>query len=391
MSLEAIQKALDTQGEQLSAKFSEYEKTMAASGTVSEGLKADLNAMAGDYESLKAEQTKMSDAMAALAAKGVTAQQEAVAQTMGQEFTKSASFDAFKTGQSNKARFDFQNNTIVSGNDNSIVPLQTLPGIVAGAFRSLTLLDIIPVGTASGNTVHYTRELLSTQNAAETAEGAQKPESVLTFEGVDTPVRTIAHFIKVSKQVLDDAPALQSYIDTRLAHGARNRLEAQILNGDGTGMNLSGILAAGNHTNVVAQAGDTGFDYANRLKYGVAAADYNADAVVVNPADWGNLERLKDADGRYIGRDALGYLQNGLVPTIWGLPVVASNNVPVGKMICFATDAMMYWQREGVAVEMFEQDGDNVQKNLLTIRAEMRGAFSVFRPAAVNAGTIAPA
>lgn len=186
--------------------------------------------------------------------------------------------------------------------------------------------------------------------------------------------------------------ALGSYIDRRLRHGVQNRLQTQIVNGNGTSPNISGILDAGNYTSLSAATGDNKFDFANKAKYKVVEAEYEPTVYLINPQDWGEMERLKRGTGDegYVGGDGgvISYLQNGLQPTLWGLPVIASNAVPQGTLICLASDAVMMWQRQGVVVEVFEQDGDNVQKNLLTVRAEMRGAFSVFRPAAVVAGTL---
>lgn len=385
-----IKNILDAQGKELGEKFKHYETELKETGSVAASVKADLKAMADDFKSVQ-------DQMTTLMQKGVKLEQPEMPKSMGAQFVESDSFKNYKSGAANKAKMEFKNTiTGEAGSpaepSNAIVPLQTMPGIIGGAFRQLRIMDVIPKGAASGNTIHYTRENLFTNNAAERAEGVLKPESVLTFEGVDAPVRTIAHFLKVSKQVLDDAPALQSYIDTRLRYGVNLRIEQQVLNGNGTSPNLSGILDTGNFTSLTAATDDNDFDFANRAKYTVIASDYMPSAYLINPADWGRMERLKvgvTGDARYIGADGVvGYLQGGLVPTLWGLPVIASNSVPAGTLVCLSSDATMFWQRQGTVVEIFDQNEDDVEHNLLTIRAEARGAFTVFRPAAVVAGTL---
>jgi len=190
---------------------------------------------------------------------------------------------------------------------------------------------------------------------------------------------------------MDDAPQVATYIDQRLRHGILNRLQTQVVNGNGTSPNIAGILASGNSTTVTAGTGDNAIDFASKLKYAVIAAEYTPNVYFINPADWGKIERIKKGtgDASYVAADGVvSYLNNGLTATLWGLPVVASNAVPAGTLICASSDAMMLWQRSGVVVEAYEQDDDNVQKNLVTIRAEMRGAFSVFRATAVQKGTI---
>lgn len=394
---EDIKTALQALEGKLGEKFTSYEAQLKETGSVSAKVSADLKAMSEDHDKLTKEMAALTDQLTAIQQKGVKMDKGQKPQSLGEQFVNSDAFKNYRNGSANKAKIEFQNNTIIGEGGSpqnptdDIVPKQYMPGIVGGAFRPLQILDAIPTGTATGNTVHYTRELLYTNAAAETAEGGQKPETTLTFEGVDTPVRTIAHFLKVSKQVLDDAPALRTYIDTRMSYGVRLRAEQQVVNGNGTSPNLSGILDSGNFTSLTAASADNDFDFANKAKYKVVESDYVPSVYMINPSDWGRMERLKKGtgDASYIGQEgAIGYLQNGLVPTLWGLPVIASNSVPAGTLICLSSDATMFWQRQGVTVEIFDQNEDDVEKNLLTIRAEMRGAFTVFRPAAVVAGTL---
>lgn len=315
-------------------------------------------------------------------------QGKAPVETLGQLVIKSDAYKQFAAGNSTKMVFA---NTITGQegsppeNSRTIVPAQRLDGIVGGAVRALRIRDIVPQGNTTSNAVEYTRELLFTNAAAETAEGAAKAEATLTFELVSCPIRTIAHFLRVSKQVLDDAPALASYIDTRLRYGVDLRYDAQILNGAGTGQNLSGMTKSGNHTAFTPVTGDTQLDSINRAIYLAYAGDYAPTAVIMNPADWGNIERLKDSQARYI----IGAPASAIGPYLWGLPVVISNAMTAGKFLTAAFDiAYQVWNRQGTTVEMFEQDADNVTKNLLTVRAENRGALATYRPASAYYGSL---
>ena len=105
--------------------------------------------------------------------------------------------------------------------DGVLVQADRLPGIVGGAFRPLTILDFVNRIPTTSNATEYVRENVFTNNASETAEGVAKPESDLTFELKTANVKTIAHFIRLSKQVMDDQPALEGYIDRRLRHGVK--------------------------------------------------------------------------------------------------------------------------------------------------------------------------
>ena len=309
--------------------------------------------------------------------------------SLGESFATSDEFKAFAEGRTSKARLEIKNTiTGQSGspaaNSDTIVAPQRQVGIVSGAFRTLRIRDVMPSGTTSSNLVEYTRELAFTNSAAETAEGATKPEAALTFELVSAPVKTIAHWLKLSKQVMDDAPALASYVDTRLRYGVDLRIDQQLLNGNGSGQNIGGLAKAGNHTAFTPSSGDNAIDSINRAIYAVAAADYNATAIILNPADWGAIERTKTNDDAYV----FGAPQK-LAPTLWGLPVIATNTMTQGKFMVGAFDmAAQVWNRQGTVVEMSEADDTNFQKNLVTVRAEARLALAIYRPASIQYGDL---
>lgn len=310
-------------------------------------------------------------------------------QSLGVLVTKSEAYKQFASGATNKMRIEANTITGQDGvpaeNSNILVPTMRVPGIVPGAFRSLRIRDLLPSGVTDSNLIEYTRELAFTNDAAETSEGELKPESDLTFELASSPVRTIAHWIKVTRQVMDDAPALASYIDNRLRYGVELRIDQQLLNGNGTNPNISGMTDAGNFTAFTPTAGDTALDSINRAKYQIFGADYAPTAIIMNPADWGAVERLKGTDDRYVVGDPLGMVG----PVLWGVPVVVTNNMAAGDFLVAATDiAYQVWNRQGVTVEMTESNDTDFVKNLITIRAEARLALAVYRPASVRYGAL---
>ena len=255
----------------------------------------------------------------------------------------------------------------------------------------MTILPTVDQVQASSNVIFYSRELAFTNNAAGQTEGVAKAESDLTFEEVTKTIQTIAHFLKVSRQSLDDSTFLASYIDRRMGHGVLNKTEFQIVNGDGTGKNFSGWLATGNSTVVSPLLTTDIFGLTNKLKYAVIESDYMADFFYFNPTDWSTMEttRRGTGDAAFVGASgAISDVNNCLNPILWGLPVVVSNNIPQGTIICKSRDASAYADRQDVTVEMFEQDGTNVQTNLITVRGENRGAELNFVPAAIVTGLI---
>lgn len=258
-------------------------------------------------------------------------------------------------------------------------------GIMQPAVAPFFIRTIIPVGRTSSNAIEYIRETGFSNNAAPVAEGAEKPESNLTIEKVSTPVRTIAHWIRVSNQILADAPMLESYLNNRMLWGLSYVEEQQILAGDGTGENILGIIPqATAFDNARRKATDTEIDTIRRAMTQVRLAEYRADVIILNPADWENIELQKTTDGAYIWANPAG-LQG---PTLWGLPVIETTAVEEGEFIVGALRmAAQIWDREEAKIELFREDRDNVIKNLVTIRAEERLALEVTRPEAIIYGT----
>ena len=369
-TIESKQKEIDAM---LQTAGTESKAAVEAAEKVAQELKALGDRML-EVEQKSAEQVKMG---------------KETPKTLGESFAASDEFKSFVEGRTSKARVELKN-TITGqagsplANSSVIVSPQRQAGIVGGAFRQLRIRDVLLSGTTNSNLVEYTRELAFTNNAAETAEAATKPESALTFELAEAPVKTIAHWLKLSKQVMDDAPALASYVDTRLRYGVELRIDQQLLNGNGTGQNIAGMTKSGNYTAFTPVSGDNAIDSINKAIYAVQAADYAPTAIVLNPADWGAIERTKSTTGEYEFAPNMM-----LAPTLWGLPVIVTNTMTAGKFMVGAMDiAYQVWNRQGVTVEMSENDDTNFQKNLVTVRAEARLALAVYRPASVQYGSL---
>lgn len=319
------------------------------------------------------------------------------AASVGQLFANSAEFKAVlpANGAPVMAGFNFsmeiQANTITgqSGspvvNDDALVPIDRRGGIVPGAFRILRIADFLPRIPTTSNQWQFVRELLFTNNAAEVAEGVTKAESVLTFEDATVAIRTIAHWLKASNQILADAPALAAYIDGRLRYGVDAREDSQLITGNGTGQNISGMTTSGNYTAFTPTTGETAIDSLNRAKYAIIGADYLPTGAILNPSDWGTIERLKEATtGGYLVGNPFGTI----MPMMWGVPVITSNNMTATKFhMADYTTSYEYVERQSTVVQV-GLDGNDFTKNLVTIRAEKRAALATIRPASTRFGSL---
>lgn len=344
--------------------------------------KAEVQALA---EKLKASEDRQESMMTELAQKMTSSKVEAPAESAGQEFVKSEKFKQLLAGNTQRARIEVKN-TVTSGST-TVFPQQQ-PGVIRGNFLPLTIRELFRAIPVSSNMVNSLREASWTNDAAEVSQGASKPESDVTFEQYNVPITTVAHWIKVSNQLLQDAPAITAYIDSRLRDGLAQRIDAQLLNGNGTSPNLSGLTDSGNFTAYTATSGDLLVDAINRAKYALWATGNAPDTVIVNPADWGAMERTRELysagnKGEYLyGMPGMSAATNP-----FGVQVVMSNHMTAGKFLIGAINqSAVLYTRQGATIEMGYINAD-FTNNLVTIRAEERLGLGVDRPAGILYGS----
>lgn len=280
------------------------------------------------------------------------------------------------------------NTTVGAGRSagTSLVPGMRVPGIVAPPNRQLTIRDLLAPGQTSSSSVEYVKEVGFTNNARPVTETTTKPKSDITFNLVSTPVRTIAHIFKASRQIMDDAPGLASYINARGTYGLKYVEETQLLTGDGTGQNLNGIVPqATAYAPSFNPDNEQAIDRIRLAILQVVLAEYPASGVVLNPVDWAKIELTKDGEQRYIVGNAL----SPIGPTLWNLPVVQTQAMAAGEFLtgAFNLGAQIY-DRMGVEVMLSTENSTDFETNMLTLRVEERLALAVYRPEAFVAGDI---
>ena len=230
-----------------------------------------------------------------------------------------------------------------------------------------------------------------TNNAKAVAENTTKPYSDIAFAEKITPVRTVAHLFKAAKQILDDMPQLQSTIDAELRYGLKYVEEQEILFGDGTGAHLDGIVPqASAFAAAFAVAQQNGIDDLRLAMLQAQLARFPASGHVLHFIDWAKIELTKDSLGRYILANPAALAG----PTLWGLPVVATEAAAFqGKFLTGAFNAgAQIFDREDANVVISTENADDFEKNMISIRCEERLALAVKRPEAFIYGSFtAPA
>lgn len=381
--LAQIQKAIEESQGKMQTLFDAQKKEIAETGQISKQLQGDLQTV---QDELKSAGTRLFDLEQKLT-KG--------AEDPGEKksFAERTAEDLMKgwDGKSSKVDVKSFNKVLGSGaaSAGALVEPQRNAGILMPGLRRLTIRDLLAQGRISSNSLEYVRENVFTNSAAPVAEGNLKPESNLTFTKETMSVKTIAHWIQASRQIMDDAPALESYVNNRLMYGLALVEEGQLLNGDGTGDNLLGLKqVASDYDAALNAAGDTMADQIAHAIFQTSESEFEASGIILNPRDWHAIALLKDADGRYIFGGPAAFAAR----VMWGLPVVATKAQPQGQFTVGGFDlASQIWDRMDATVEVSREDRDNFVKNMVTILCEERLGVAHYRPTAIIDGTFTPA
>lgn len=301
-----------------------------------------------------------------------------------------------KAGQLKEVRMAVKASDMTTGNTytGEVIQPDYLGGVKFDPDRPSHIRQFIPSAPTSSDTVKYIVETAYEDGTSGQVEGQKKGQSDFGVEAKSAEVKTRATFIKVSRQMLDDTPWLTSYINQRIPKKLFIDEDNQILYGDGTGENVEGISEVAQSYSLVLDA-DKISNRFDVLTNAVAQArtangEYMADRILVNPIDYWNEALAKGTDGHYIHSDNI---RTGNAPLrVAGVMVapntaVASGDFFVGDFLLGATLS----RRQGITIGFFEQDEDNVQRNMVTVRVEQRFALPIHNPSAFVYGDFATA
>lgn len=365
-----------------------------------EGIRAKLAGLDGDLsmsDFIDAEPEEVASRMekARTGARG--------RKTVGQHFTESKNYtELMATAPGGrfreKQRIDsgaVQLKTLVTGGSETSAGALIVPdfiGLQAGLDqfqRPLNVRGLLTPSTTVGDTVEYVQVTSTTNNAAPVAESTTtatpgspspatgvKPESALTLDKKTTLVKTFAHWIPATTRALSDAGQIRTLIDAFLMYGLQEELEDEIVNGDATGENFDGITHVSG-TQTLDTTGMNMLQAIRRTRTLVRVVGRSiASAYLMHPYDWERADLLVDNNGRYYfgGPAQLGQ------PQIWGLPVVESEAVDEGTIICADFRKAVLWDRQDSTLQVSNSHSDFFIRNMIAILAEDRYAFGIIQP-----------
>lgn len=281
-------------------------------------------------------------------------------------------------------------------------PLQNtrVPGVIPqNPDFPLLVADLLDQQTSDGTTLEYLRDTSGPvtgsgtwNKAAVVAEGATKPMSgPFSFDLITTSLKTIAHWVPITRQTADDNSQMMGYINGRLSYGLRFNQDRQVLNGNGT-TQMQGILTTpgiGAYQPGVGNA-DPKLITVRKARTQAELALYPPDSVVMNPLDWQDIQLDEDDNGQF--RVITSVTDAGAPLRLWGLTVVTTVAIAAGTALLggFRMGATL-WTRQGVTILMSDSHADFFVENTLVILAEMRANVAVHTPAAFVKITFAAA
>jgi HK97 family phage major capsid protein len=312
--------------------------------------------------------------------------------TVAEAFVRSKALENFRAnGKQGKFAVEWDERAAPAGTvTTGTQPQQNtrVPGIIPqNPDFPLLIANLLDRQTSDGTTLEYMRDTSGPQStwnaAAVVAEGADKPKSgPFTFDLITTTLKTVAHWVPITRQAADDNSQLMGYINGRLTYGLDYKLDREILTGNGT-TQMQGILTTSGIGTYQPGSGNTDSKLitVRKAKTQGELALYPPDAIVMNPLDWQDIELDTDANGQF--RVITTVTDSGAPMRIWGLTVVTSVAMTAGTALLggYRMGATL-WERQGVTILMTDSHADYFTANTLVILAERRANVAVHTPAA---------
>jgi len=362
--------ALKTDNASLKSVIEGYEEKLAS--VASEGQLAELKANV---------QTQIDD-VATRTKNSTPAQPQSFKSELASQMKEhSDKFATMKKGQS----FEFQLKAVgdmtfannFSTADSSVAFVR--PGIIELPKRKLHIRELLTVGgMGAKSTFDYVKEIAGEGAPAAAAEGATKAQFDLDLQEVSVKAEWLAGFIKISRNMLDDVEGMTTFLGSRLPELLLRTEDTQILTGNGTSPNLSGITNTGNFT---AFGGAATIDVEQLVQAisQLEGYDREANGILLNPADYYNIMLTKaSGSGEYDLPTSIVKVENGQL-FVAGVPVYKSTAMTVDKFLVgdWRMGANLIF-REPAKVQFFYEDGTNAQQNKVTVRIEERVALPIY-------------
>ena len=368
-----------------------------AKGEFETSLKSEISNLTNEYnEKFEAAQKRMDafeieskKTMAGATPKSFKASLEAA--------LKDGAIDSLVKGNTNAAKFELKSSDMTMANTfTGVIAGETIvPDIKFDPSRAVHIRSLIPNGTTDAQTIRFPKESAYTDNAAATAQGSALGQSDFDLTATSVNVEKIGTFMKITEEMLADTPQLSSYLSARVPSKVLAIEDNQIMSGDGSSPNMSGLFTDG--TAFTTSSGGLFYqsvESANEYDVLIAALNqlallnYTADSILLNPTDFHKIVLLKSTANEYLKNQVI----QGIQPAIMGVPVTINTAIPAGKFLVGQLSvATQLWIRDGLGIEFSREDSDNFQKSFVTVRALERACLTTYLPNAIVQGSFSSA
>ena len=347
-----------------------------------------------EYEAMKSANKEEMESSKKVSGMPVYGEPEVEApKTLGQQFIDSNAYKSFVDHGIKNIPFETKTTVTTSVWTRDTIYQQVIPAIEPNPNPVLDLIDSIN----TDQTTYYFLQETATNNAAETAEGSAAGEDAFSYSAVTAPVAKFITTLPITAELLEDQAGARAYFDGRLANHVLQRLEAQVIRGNGTSPNIKGIANQTGINVITYTAGGYPSTVGGKLRTileGIKDVEVNGklapDAIVMSPAAYEALAGQVDGNDNFM----LGASAFAGSPTIWGLPVVKSSQI--GGAVGSTTDVILGKFGGGLAVNHVFRRGMELQisdsaadgdfgKDILTVKASLRYALAVYKPQAFTA------
>tara|TARA_R100001509_G_scaffold161899_2_gene132191 strand:- start:3223 stop:4440 length:1218 start_codon:yes stop_codon:yes gene_type:complete len=368
-----------------------------AKGEVESSLKSEISNLTNDYNEKFEAATKRMDAIEMESKKTLSGATVKTFKGALESALKDGAIEAMIKGNSHAARFELKSSDMTMANTfTGVVAGETvIPDIKFDPSRAVHIRSLIPNGTTDAQTIRFPKESAYTDNAAATAQGSTLGQSDFDITATSVNVEKIGTFMRITEEMLADTPQLTSYLSARVPSKVLSKEDEEILSGDGSSPNLSGLRTDGTAFTTSSggqfyQAIESANEYdvlivaLNQL----ALLNYQADSIIVNPTDFHKIVLLKSTANEYLKNQVI----QGIQPAINGVPITLNTAMPAGKfLVGNLAQATQLWIRDGLGVEFSREDSTNFRDGFVTVRAQERAALTTYQPNAIVQGTFSTA
>jgi HK97 family phage major capsid protein len=285
---------------------------------------------------------------------------------------KKESIKALMSGKSNKD-LELKSLTNLASVSNNALGF-FIPEITQLGTKERSLYNVLPKVSVSdsnnGGVVRYRDwdEATTVRAAAMVAEGAVFPETTAKFHWYTENLRKVGDTLPVTEEFFEDEAQAAAELEMFLNINVNLVIDSQIINGDGTGQNLKGLLNVCPAYVPVASgiAAPNLKDLAIKVKNDITrsrGSKYAPDMVLVNSATMEGLILKKDANNNYIFDENTG--------TIGGLFVVVDENTPDNQMIVGDRRYARIYEKTGVVLTKGMPNAQFLEDEM-TIKARKR-------------------